>query len=82
MDLANSAYGLALDLEEAIDTYNELIAEDSEEVDGEAEESVNEANCRVQVARSVLAIRSLVKAGIISDKYQEEYESLCRKLLN
>lgn len=86
MDLANNSYSAILDMEAAIDSYNEIMEipeEDEEDLDDvieESEKKITEARCRIDIAKSVMAMRSLNKSGIISDENLKVFESVCREI--
>lgn len=85
MDLSNNSYSAVLDMEAAIDSYNEIMnvpEEDNpdEEVIEESERKVYEARNRIDIAKSVMAVKSLNRLGTISDKYCKAYEDVCRQI--
>lgn len=58
MDIANTLYGVALDIEDAIDTYHELKAEDSD-VPEDMDDSVDVESVKASLRRSVVQLRKL-----------------------
>ena len=83
MDLANSTYALAIDIDDSIESYNEImeIPED-EELDPDIdEESTNESkkrmSAKLNIANSILSVRG-VKG--ISVEAREKFEDACRLL--
>lgn len=87
MDLANSAYALALDIDDSIESYNEIMEipeEDNEEEldpDIETESHNKEAgkvlSAKLNLANSILSIRGIKS---ISKESREQFENICKSL--
>lgn len=88
MDLSNNSYSAILDMEAAIDSYNEIMEipeedeSEDEEITEESKKRVCEAKNRVDVARSVMAVKELNKSGVISDEDCKAYEDVCRRMFD
>lgn len=84
MDLANSAYALAIDVDDSIESYNEImeVPEDEElDPDVEGEESANESkkvmSAKLNIANSILSVR---KIEGLSVELREKFEEACKSL--
>lgn len=84
VDLASNAYSLILDIESAIETYNESQGIDSED-DSIEEESLSlaeETKSRLKVMESVSAMLALSKFGKVSKESYNEYMDVCNKIFS
>lgn len=84
MDLANSAYALAIDVDDSIESYNEImeVPEDEElDPDVEGEESANESkkvmSAKLNIANSILSVRKIEGLSVES---REKFEEACKSL--
>lgn len=82
MDLANTAYTLALNIDDANESYDEIngIEEDSEETQDESIK-VDEIQARIKIAESVIAMRDLVKSDVVTKENCTKYEQLIKDII-
>lgn len=85
MDLANSAYSLAIDIDDSIESYNDIM-EIPEETDEELDPDVNESysnesrkvlNAKLNIANSILSVRGLKGISLES---LNKFEDACKSL--
>lgn len=85
LDLASSAYSLYLDIDSAIETYDEMMNPDESVTESfekkvEVEKEFNESKSRLVIAKSLMEVRKLNSNDIISNDKLEEFESVFKKL--
>lgn len=83
MDLANSAYSLALDVDGAIEQYNEIMEipeeEELEPEDGEVSESKKISEAKMNMVICGLSLRKL---NSISEDKKIEFENICKSIFD
>lgn len=86
MDLANSAYSFALDIDDSIATYNEImeIPEEPEELDPDIDgedtetESKKVAEAKLSVAKAMLLVRGMN----LGENKVKRFENFCKSLFD
>lgn len=83
MDLSNSGYTLAIDIEGAIDTYKSLYEYPEEIDESYNKESISDntdkiLKARLELSKSVSNVKKMISEGIISN---EEYSELINRLI-
>jgi hypothetical protein len=86
LDLSSSAYSLYLDIESAIETYNELMNPDEtlEDVDvmQAVEESLSESKSKLVIAKSLMEVRRLADNNKIEKEKLDQFETAYKELFN
>ena len=86
LDLSSSAYSLYLDIESAIETYNELMNPDEtlEDVDvmQVVEESLSESKSKLVIAKSLMEVRRLADNNKIEKEKLDQFETAYKELFN
>lgn len=88
MDLSNNAYSAVLDIEAAVDSYNEIMEipdEEDEDLDEAIEDTnakIEESRNRIKIAESVIAMRKMSKSGLIESQDFKRFESLINEIFD
>lgn len=87
LDIANNGYSLSLDIESAIDTYNDIMGVQEQEdednkVSEDLEKSISENSERINVAKAQLSMRNLYKLQKVTKEQFERYIDCCKEIFD